>query len=136
MKTTTIVGIFDNARDLDKAVERLSREGFEDAVFDGPIVAEEPGDVDAIYAPGSNPALYWGNAERELKPKQNRHVNARAFKAHLAEYHLPDDVIEGYATTFDHDGEFVLVKASPERAEQALEILRTSGASRANRHDV
>ena len=31
---TTTVGIFDNARDLDKAVERLARAGFEDTVYD------------------------------------------------------------------------------------------------------
>ena len=43
----------------------------------------------------------------------------RAFKAHLADYHLPDEVIEGYATTFHHDGKFVLVrthrKVAPKR---------------------
>ena len=45
MKMTTIVGIFDNARDLDKAVERLSRAGFEDTVYDEAIVSEELGNV-------------------------------------------------------------------------------------------
>jgi len=135
MKTTTIVGIFDNARDLDKAVNRLARAGFEDTVYDEAIVAEEAGNVSGIFAPGSGPAVYWGDTERDLKPKLDRHANARAFRAHLADYHLPKDVIEGYVTNFDHDGEFVLVKTSPERAEQALEIMRTSGATRANRHD-
>jgi hypothetical protein len=136
MKMTTIVGIFDNARDLDKAVERLARAGFEDTVYDEGIVSEETGHVGGgIFAPGSGPAVYWGDTERELKPKLDRHANARAFRTHLADYRLPRDVIEGYVTNFDHDGEFVLVKSSPERAQQALEIMRTSGASRANRHD-
>ena len=45
MKMTTIVGIFDNARDLDKAVERLTRAGFEDTVYDEAIVAEETSNV-------------------------------------------------------------------------------------------
>ncbi len=48
---------------------------------------------------------------------------------------LPKDVIAGYVTNFDHDGEFVLVKTSPESAEQALEIMKACGATRANRHD-
>jgi hypothetical protein len=136
MKMTTIVGIFDNARDLDKAVERLARAGFEDTVYDEAIVSEETGHVGGgIFAPGSGPAVYWGDAERDLKPKLDRHANARAFRAHLADYHLPKNVIEGYVTNFDHDGEFVLVKTGPERADQALEIMRTCGASRANRHD-
>ena len=39
----TIVGIFDNARDLDKAVERLARAGFEDTIYDESIVAGEGG---------------------------------------------------------------------------------------------
>ena len=35
---TTIVGIFDNARDLDKAIERLARAAFQDTVYDEAIV--------------------------------------------------------------------------------------------------
>jgi hypothetical protein len=38
---TTIVGIFDNARNLDRAVEQLARAGFEDTVYDVAIVAGE-----------------------------------------------------------------------------------------------
>jgi hypothetical protein len=37
----------------------------------------------------------------------------RAFKSHLAEYHLPDEVIEGYATILRHDGKFILVRTHP-----------------------
>jgi hypothetical protein len=136
MKTTTIVGIFDNARDLDRAVDRLNRAGFEDTVYDEAIVTEEVGHVGGgIFAPGSGPAVYWGDTERDLKPKLDRHANARAFRAHLADYRLPKDVIAGYVTNFDHDGEFVLVKTSPESAKQALEIMKACGATRANRHD-
>ncbi len=32
----------------------------------------------------------------------------RAFTSHLADYHLPDNVIEAYATAFYHKGKFVL----------------------------
>jgi len=133
---TTIVGIFDNARDLDKAVGRLAREGFEDAVYDEAIVAGEVGNSGLlVFAPGSGPAVVWSTAEPALPPKPSQHSIVRAFKAHLADYHLPDGVIEAYATTFNHDGEFALVRTDPKRAEQAMEILRQCGASRVNRHD-
>ena len=38
---TTTIGIFDSAVDLDKAVERLARAGFEDIVYNEAIVGEE-----------------------------------------------------------------------------------------------
>lgn len=58
-----------------------------------------------------------------------------AFKAHLADYRLPDEVIEAYATTFSHNGEFLLLKTESKRVETALEILRNAGATRVARHD-
>jgi len=50
----TIVGIFDNARDLDKAVERLARAGFDDAVYDEALVEGEAGNGGGpvVFAPG------------------------------------------------------------------------------------
>ena len=96
---TTIVGIFDNARDLDKAVERLARAGFEDTVYDEAVVAEEPSNAClVVFAPGYAPAMVWGSAEPTLKPKLDRHAIVQTFKAHLADYHLPNEVIEAYAT--------------------------------------
>jgi len=131
------VGIFDDARDLDRAVERLAAAGFEDTVYDQAIVAQEPGNVGpvgpvpvgAVLAPGLVPAEVLGTVEPELA------TIVRAFKSHLADYHLPDDVIEAYATTFYHKGKFVLVRTHPERDEQVVKILRQCGASRVNRHD-
>jgi hypothetical protein len=138
LKMTTIVGIFDNARDLERSVERLARAGFEEAVYDETIVAEETSNVGTVFAPGSAPAIFWGNAKPDLPPKRAEHALhtvIQTFKAHLADYHLPSDAIEAYAVNFIHNGEFVLVKTSPERAEQAMEILRNCGAARVNRHD-
>jgi len=132
---TTIIGIFDNARDLDKAVERLARAGFEDTVYDEAIVAEEANGGPVVFAPGYAPVMVWGSAEPAVRPKPDRHAIVRAFKAHLADYQLPDDAIEAYATTFHHSGEFVLVKTDAERAEHVVRILRDCGAARANRHD-
>ena len=59
----------DNARDLDKAVGRLARAGFEDTVYDEAIVAEEPSNAGlVVFAPGYAPAMVWGVAEPTLKP--------------------------------------------------------------------
>jgi hypothetical protein len=136
---TTIVGIFDNARDLDKAVERLARAGFEDTVYDEAIVAEEPSNAGSVvFAPGYAPPIVWGSAEPNLNPKPDRHARhaiVQAFKAHLADYRLPNDVIEAYATTFYHNGESILVRTDNERVDQAMGILRDRGATRVNRHD-
>ena len=57
---TTIVGIFDNARDLDQAVERLAEAGIEDTVFDETIVAGEAGNV-GQSGPGSSTPGIIGN---------------------------------------------------------------------------
>jgi hypothetical protein len=129
---TTIVGIFDNARDLDQAVERLAEAGIEDTVFDETIVAGEAGNVGPVFGPGSSTPGIIGKPELPSKP--DRHAIIRAFKAHLADYHLPEDVIDGYATTFYHKGKFVLVRTDPQRAEQVIQILRGCRASRVNRH--
>ena len=48
---TTIVGIFDSTRDMDRAVERLAEAGFEDTVYDDAIVALEAVNVGPIVAP-------------------------------------------------------------------------------------
>ena len=136
----TIVGIFDNARDLDKAVERLARAGFEDTIYDESIVAGEAGNDcgSVVFAPGYAPAMVWGSAEPEWRPKRSKHGQhaiVEPFKVHLADYDVPAQVIQAYAVTFYHNGEFILVKTDPESGEQAVEILWGCGATRVNRHD-
>jgi hypothetical protein len=137
---TTIVGIFDNARDLDKAVERLARAGFEDTVYDEVIVEGEAGSSGGgpmVFAPGYAPAMVWGRPEPEARPKRaehGQHAIVEAFKAHLAEYHLPLEAIHSYALNFNHNGEFVLVKTKSDRAAEAMQILRGCGATKVDRH--
>ena len=132
----TIVGIFDNAQHLDKAVERLARARFDHTVYDEAILGEEAIDVGPpVFASGSAPPVVWDSAQAALPSRPDRHTIVRAFKAHLAHCHLPHDVIEAYATTFSHDGEFVLVRADTARAEGAMEILRKCGARQVDRHD-
>ena len=63
----TIVGIFDNARYLDKAIERLSHAGLEDTVFDEAILREQAINVDPpVFASGSAPPGVWGSAKAAL----------------------------------------------------------------------
>jgi hypothetical protein len=45
-------------------------------------------------------------------------------------------VIEAYAMTFSHSGEFLLVRTGNKRAETALDILRNCGATRVGRHEL
>jgi hypothetical protein len=129
-----IIGIFDNAWAMDQAVEQLAAAGFDDTVYDEAIVKEEPGSLDPAV-PTLAPRLVLGSHEPNLLPRRDKHTIVRAFKAHLADYHLPNDVIEAYGTTFYHGGKFVLVKTDAERAEQAMKILRECGATRVNRHE-
>jgi hypothetical protein len=135
---TAIVGIFDDAADLEKAVERLSGADFENTVYDATIVAEELGEVEAarpVLAPGSAPEAVLGSDAPNLLPKPDRHTIAQAFRDRLAQQHSLSSVeTDAYATTFLHDGKFVVVDADSERAEQAMQILRDSGASKVNRH--
>jgi hypothetical protein len=119
----TIVGIFYDARDLDKAVERLARAGFEDTVYDESIVAGEAGNgcSSVVFAPGYSPAMGLGGAE----PNGDRSVVSTASRPlwrplrPILRYGVPAEVIQAYAVTFYHNGEFILFKADPERAEGA-----------------
>jgi hypothetical protein len=136
-KDSVIVGVFDNGQDLDRAVERLAAAGFEGTVYDKTIVAEQlgkagpvgPVPVGAVLAPGVVPAEGLDSVQSDLPPIIS------AFKSHLADWHLPDDVVEAYATAFYHEGKFVLVRTEPECAKHIMEILRECAASRVNRHD-
>jgi hypothetical protein len=111
MHMTTIVGIFDSALDLEKAVARLSRAGFDDTVYDAAIIGGEASDIGSlVFAPGHAPAVAWGSIDPAFPRRPGQQAAARALKRHLAEYDLPDEAIETYARMFCHDGEFVLVK--------------------------
>ncbi len=134
---TTIVGIFDNERDLDKSGGRLAHEGFKYTVYDEAIVADESGNFGSVvFASGYGPPVSWGSTEPALLSKRGRHRVVRAFKTHLADYDLPNKMIEAYAATFSENGHFVLVKTDPVRAEQVMEILRECGARQVDCHDT
>jgi hypothetical protein len=128
------IGIFDDAGEVARAVDRLGAAGFEDTiVYDGATARHEqqhapavgPVPVGSIVAPGSLCA----EEPASIDPA------VRAFRAHLADCRLPAEVIEGYVTSFCHDGKFVLVRTHPQRDEEVVGILRRFGASRVNRYD-
>jgi hypothetical protein len=131
----TVVGIFDidNAREMGQSVERLAAAGFDDTVYDEAIVPEDTGSVAPVFGPGSEPPAVVGSPDSP--PKADLRTIVRAFKTHLAQYHLFDEVIEDYATAFYRNSKFVLVRTDTQRAEQVVKILHESGASRVNRHD-
>jgi hypothetical protein len=136
-KTRSVtIGIFDNVQDLERAVERLAAAGFEDTLYDEAIVALDAGNIapvgpvpmGPVLAPGVVPPVS-GSMEPDLP------TIVRAFKSHLADYHLPDQVIEDYAMAFYHEGKVVLVRTLPQRDEEVVRILRECGASQVNRFD-
>ncbi len=136
MLMTTTVGTFDNARDLDRAIERLTRAGFEDTVYNEAIVGEEAIGIGMpVFAPGSAPAVVWGSPEPASPSKPDRYTIVRAFKAHLRHCHLPNEVIEAYANSFYHGGEFVLVRTDTGHAAQVTQILLECGATQVNSHE-
>lgn len=82
---TTIVGIFDDAWNVEKAIEQLAAAGFEDTVYDEAILAEQPGSAGAIpfRAPGSAPEKVLGENAPNLISKPDRRIIVEAFKAQL-----------------------------------------------------
>jgi hypothetical protein len=81
---TTIVAIFDNARDVDQAVTRLARAGFEDTVFDEGIIAGEAHSLGLVFASGSAPPAVWGTPETASRRKPDHQTIVQAFKSPAA----------------------------------------------------
>src|ERR1700704_1635342 len=131
---TTIVGIFDSAENLEEVAKRLAAAELDATILDEAILAQEPRSADpagAVLVAGAVPEGGAGKEEPNLRPRRDKHSILRDFKARLTQdYHLSDEVIEAYATTLAHSGKFVLVRANEKNAEEAMEILRESGATR------
>ena len=136
---TTVVGVFDTAEQVEDAVNRLATADLDATVVDENSLAQEPGSIDPAgpaVVPGAAAEIVAGKEAPNLIPKRDKNVLDRAFRARLEEdYGLSADEIDAYATTFAHSGRFVLVRASGNDADRAMEMLRTAGASRVNKHD-
>lgn len=127
------VGIFNKIQDLERAIERLAAAGFEDTFYDEAIVALDAGNVAPV---GMDPDLAPGvDAEVSTGVEPDLPTIVRAFKLHLADYHMPDQVIEDYAMAFYREGKVVLVKTGPPRDKEVVRILLKCGALQANRFD-
>ena len=130
---SVIVGIFDDSQALEEADKRLAAAGFEGAVYGAAAGADEncevtPVAVGPILAPGFVPTD--GSEERESELSQ-----IAAFRSHLADCHLRDEVVEAYATAFAHEGRFLVVRTEPECVKYITEILQECRASRVDEHN-
>jgi hypothetical protein len=130
---SVIVGVFDDSQDLEEADKRLAAGGFEGTVYDEAVGADEscevtPVAVGPVLAPSVAPTDGSGERESDLP-------GIDAFRSHLAECHLPDDVIEAYATAYAHEGRFLVVRTEPECVKYVTEILQDCRASRVDQHD-
>ena len=130
---SVVVGIFDNSPDLECADKQLADSGFEGAVYDIAGGAEEscevnPVAVGPVLAPGVVTADESGDRESEVN-------GLGVFRSHLADCHLPNEVIDAYATAFAHRGRFLVVRTEPECVKHIVTILQDCHASRIDRHD-
>jgi hypothetical protein len=126
------VGIFNKFQDLERAVERLAAAGFEDTVYDQAIVALDTGNVAPVWMDFELVPGVFAEASGSVEPDLPTIV--RAFKSHLADYHMPDQAIEDYAMAFYHEGKVILVR-TPTCDEGVVRILLKCGALQANRFD-
>ncbi|MDQ2695845.1 MAG: hypothetical protein M3Z21_10810 [Pseudomonadota bacterium] len=133
---TVIVGIFDDARRLDQAIEALSDAGIDEAMFDQSIVSQETfSSVAGTFIPGSpslpgSPYIIPGHAQGDpgTVPGVTRGEVSRLFRTHLQDYRLPEAVIESYAITFEHGGKFLIVKVDKDRAAEVEGLFRRHDA--------
>ncbi len=124
-----VVGIFDNDRDMDNAIRQLADQGFEDTVFDQQIIDQEgaSGLPPVLPTSGVPPTLI---TTATSVPRKDQ-----AFKDHLKnEFNLPAKVIDSYAATFLHEAKFVIVRVAKSRAQEVIDIMRASKASRVDEH--
>jgi hypothetical protein len=127
-----VVGIFDDERNLNRAVERLAAEGFEDTVFDEATVSEGPANSGPTPV---GPVLVAGAVPVQAVGKGDLSQAARSFRSRLADYDLPETEVETYAREFERSAKFILVTPDPERMTRAMEVLRECQASRINKHE-
>jgi hypothetical protein len=130
---TILVGIFEDAQELDRAAQRLNTEGFETEVFDDSVLTERT-TVDPLPV-GTVPAVAPAPAEQTNTVEADWSTINRAVKPLFADYKFPDEVLDSYATTLYRKGKLAVVRTEPELADQVIGIMRECGASRVDRHD-
>jgi hypothetical protein len=135
---TTIAASFDDTQKMDEAVDQLAAAGFETTVYDEAAAAAAEGTVNEIrpvFPPGSPPTVGTISNVVRVSGQTDPRTRLNDFKTALERFDLSAEVIEAYGRTFAQDGKFVLLRTDRERAEQAMSILRSRGASVVDRHD-
>jgi len=129
-----VVGIFDQERDLENAIRRLAEHGFDETVFDQSIIAQETG-VNVLPTGTFAGSIAGQVGTFGVQTGHDQAANTKLFKDHLKDdFHLPAEVVESYATSFMHDAKFVIVRVKKEQAQEVVDILRASKASKVNQH--
>ena len=130
---TVVAGIFDGLPDLDSAVERLTNKHVKCTVCDEAIVTEEFFKAYAGPIPVGTDRLADVIVQQVCPP--NSPALGLECKSPLADFQLPNRLVEGYASTFSHKVRFVPIEADLDFVDRIAEIPRDSRAKRAIRHD-
>lgn len=129
-----VVGIFDEEHDLEIAVRHLAEHGFEDTVFEQSIIAQETG-VNVMPTGTFSGSIMGQSGTFGVQLNHDRTANTQLFKGHLKDdFGLSAEIVESYATSFQHDAKFVVVRVQSDRAEEVMDILQDCKASRVNQH--
>ena len=130
---SVVVGIFDNSQDLERADKRLAAAGFEGAVYEEAVGAEESCDVNPVaVGPVLAPTVV---STDESGSGKSEVPGVDVFRSHLADCRLPNEVIDAYATAFGHHGRFLVARTEPECVKYIVAILEECHASRVDQHD-
>jgi hypothetical protein len=133
-RESVLVGIFDDSQDLDRADKQLAAAGFEAAVYDEAIGADETCDANPVAV---GPVLAPGVVSTDDSgPRESALPGLDAFKSYLADCHLPSEIIDAYATAFAHQGRFLVLRTEPECVKHIVGILRDCHVSRVDQHDA
>ena len=130
---SVVVGIFDNSQDLERADKRLAAAGFEGAIYEESVGAEESCDVNPVAV---GPVLAPTVVSTDKSGSRESEVSGvDLFRSHLADCRLPNEVIDAYATAFAHQGRFLVARTEPECVKYIVAILQECHASRVDQHD-
>ena len=133
---THIIALFDDSAALEKAVVKLSEQGFRDRVFDRSIMAREVGvGVSPVHTLSAGPIPGSAGIAGSLPQEADSAAVIGAFRDHLTRLRLSEEQIDAYINHFNHESKFVIVQVPAKRAPEVIQILRAANASQVNQHD-
>jgi hypothetical protein len=132
---TTIIALFDDSTDLERAVDKLNEQGFRDRVFDRSILAREVGaGVSPVHTLSAGPIPGSAGIAGSLPQQGDSSAVISAFQDHLAGLKLSQVQIDAYVNHLNHDSKFVIVQVPAAQAPETIRILRGANASQVNQH--